>query len=60
MTTFGQGGKGKGKKGGHMRYTMGPAMYAKGKYCQGAQKGGRSTEDAEHQEIKKEITKLQQ
>eukprot|EP00972_Heterocapsa_arctica_P052426 7713680-Heterocapsa_arctica.AAC.1 len=60
MTTFGQGGKGKEKKGGHMGYTMGPAMYANGKYSQGTQKGGHSTEDAEHQEIKKDIAKLQQ
>eukprot|EP00972_Heterocapsa_arctica_P090411 13336557-Heterocapsa_arctica.AAC.1 len=52
------GGKGKGK--GHMGHTMGPAKGAKGRYSQGPQKGGLSTEESEHQEIKKEIAKLQQ
>eukprot|EP00972_Heterocapsa_arctica_P051117 7514787-Heterocapsa_arctica.AAC.1 len=51
------GGKGKGK--GHMGQPMGPAKGAKGRCSQGSQKG-LSTEEAENQEIKKEITKLQQ
>eukprot|EP00972_Heterocapsa_arctica_P000037 5818-Heterocapsa_arctica.AAC.1 len=60
MTTYGQGGKGKGKKGVSMGYPMAPVMYAKGKYSQGMQnQGGLSMEDAEHQEIKKGIAKFQ-
>eukprot|EP00972_Heterocapsa_arctica_P038854 5724626-Heterocapsa_arctica.AAC.1 len=44
-----------------MGYPMAPAMYAKGKYTQGMQEqGGHSIEDAEHQEYRKEIAKLQQ
>eukprot|EP00972_Heterocapsa_arctica_P051878 7631330-Heterocapsa_arctica.AAC.1 len=37
-----------------MGYPVGPAKGAKGKYSQGTQKGGFSTEESEHQEIKKE------
>eukprot|EP00972_Heterocapsa_arctica_P035765 5260624-Heterocapsa_arctica.AAC.1 len=43
-----------------MGYPMAPAMYAKGKYSQEMQEGGHSIEDAEHQEYRKEIAKLQQ
>ena len=35
MMTYGQGGKGKGKKRGSMGYPMATAMYAKGKCSQG-------------------------
>eukprot|EP00972_Heterocapsa_arctica_P037000 5446022-Heterocapsa_arctica.AAC.1 len=49
------GGKGKGK--GHMGHW--PTKGTKGRYSQGQQKG-LPTEEEDHQETKKEITKLQQ
>eukprot|EP00972_Heterocapsa_arctica_P059420 8761366-Heterocapsa_arctica.AAC.1 len=50
VMAYGQGGKGKGKKGVNMVYSMTPAMHAKGKYTQGMQeKGGHPIEDADYQ-----------